>query len=89
MDGLDSVLTHLPDIGGLGAVAAVVVIALRMLARADNRYNAEVKAHEVTQRELDDERDGRRRLEDELGEVKRQVVALRHEVAELRRRDVP
>jgi septal ring factor EnvC (AmiA/AmiB activator) len=87
LDGLDSILTHLPDIGGLGAVAAVVVIALRMLARADNRYNAEVKAHEETQRELDDERDGRRRLEDELGEVKRKLAALEYEVARLKRRD--
>lgn len=85
MDGLESLLAHLPDIGGLGAIVAVVVIVIRMLAKADGRFNAEVRAHEETQRELDEQRAHRRSLEDELGEVKRQVAALRYEVADLRR----
>jgi hypothetical protein len=86
VDGLESLLAHLPDIGGLGAIVAVVVIVIRMLAKADGRFNAEVRAHEETQQDLDDERAHRRRLEDEVGEVKRKVAALEDEVASLRRR---
>jgi uncharacterized coiled-coil protein SlyX len=49
--------------------------------RSDDRYEDEAAAHRVTQRMLDEERERRRRIEDELSA---QVRELRSEVAKLR-----
>ena len=86
MDGLD---TLLPGAGALGLLAAIIGILIKfllndrkLLADADARYVAEVRAHEETQRRLDDERDARRKVEDDLG---KQIRELRDEVHTLRR----
>ena len=49
--------------------------------RSDDRYEAEAAAHRITQGLLDEERERRRKIEDELSD---QVRALRSEVAKLR-----
>lgn len=84
MDGLEAVFASLPGLGAFGGFAALMVLAIRMAAKADARYNAEVKEHKETQDELDDERERRRRLEEQLSEVKIEVQHLRTEVTMLR-----
>jgi hypothetical protein len=85
MDGWDSILTSLPGVGGYGAFAAVVVVSIRMLIKADSRYHAEVADHERTQTALDDERDRRRKAEDDLGAMALEVRDLRDQVFTLQR----
>jgi hypothetical protein len=86
VDGLESLL---PGAGVFGLLATIIGILIkfvlsdrRVLAAADQRYQAEVKAHEQTQLRLDEERAARRKVEDELG---REVRELRDEVHDLRR----
>lgn len=86
MDGWDSILTALPGVGGYGGLGVVLVIAIRMVVKADSRYHTEVADHEATQQVLDDERNRRRKAEDDLGEVKSEVRALREQVARLEAR---
>lgn len=90
---MDGILTSLPSLGGFGAFAAVVVVAIRMLIKSDSRYHQEVADHERTQRQLDEERDRRRKAEDDLGamalemrEVKVHVHKLERRVEELTKR---
>lgn len=52
--------------------------------KSDKRYDDEVRVHQATQKLLDEERDRRRKIEDEMSEVKAEVRALRREVAALR-----
>lgn len=83
----------LPSFPAVGAVVVVVVVAIRMLVKADARYDAEVREHERTQQLLDEERARRRKAEDDLAQLatevhglKAEVVALRREVGDLRHR---
>jgi hypothetical protein len=84
LDGLEKVLSNLPSLGAYGGFAVLLAMAVRMAWKSDARYNAEVDEHQQTQKALDDERDLRRRLEDDLGEVRREVQQLRAEVRGLR-----
>jgi predicted nucleic acid-binding Zn-ribbon protein len=85
VDGWDSIFAALPGIGEYGGLGVVLVIAIRMVVKADSRYHAEVRDHERTQRALDDERERRRKAEDALSEVRSgvRVRELNDEVAEL------
>lgn len=84
MDGLDALLANLPGLGAYGGFVVLLVLAVRMAVKSDGRYNAEVRDHEQTQQALDDERQRRRKVEEQLGEVRLEVQALRREVAALR-----
>jgi septal ring factor EnvC (AmiA/AmiB activator) len=86
VDGWDSILTALPGVGGYGGLGLVLVIAIRMVVKGDSRYNKEVADHEATQKTLDDERSRRRKAEDDLGEVKSEVRALKGQVTKLEAR---
>ena len=94
---MDGLLETLPGVAPYGAAGALVFLALRFAFSArkvasdvDVRYRAEVADHERTQKTLDDERDKRRRLEDEMGKMatamrrlEGKVADLEHEVAKL------
>lgn len=74
------------------SVFGLVILALRvaysqrgLTEKSDKRYDDEVAAHKATQKLLDEERDRRRKIEDEMSDVKAEVRALRREVAALRR----
>jgi hypothetical protein len=83
VDGWDSLLTHLPGVGGYGALGLVLAIAVRMALGSDKRHRDEVAAHEATQEALDRERTRRREAEDAYSEVKAEVRELRTQVAKL------
>lgn len=85
MDGFDPLLANLPGLGAYGGFVVLLILAVRMAAKSDSRYNAEVRDHEQTQRALDEERHRRRNVEEQLGEVRQEVRQLRAEVAALRR----
>lgn len=87
MDGLDVLFANLPAIGASTGFVFLTVFAMRMLVKADARindeaarYRQEKKDHEETERALDEERRLRRKVEDELSEVKRKVDALEAQV---------
>lgn len=91
MDGLEVVLSNLPTVGAFGGFVALVAILLRALIRSDRRaddeaarYRRERDEHAATERELDEERDERRRVQDQLSEVRQEVRELRGEVRSLR-----
>jgi polyhydroxyalkanoate synthesis regulator phasin len=89
VDGLE---TLLPGAGAVGVLAVVIGALIkflvndrRQLTLADARYRAEVADHEITQKLLDEERTARRRVEDDLAAVRREVAALREQIERLRR----
>lgn len=75
-DGLAGLLPYLQ----YSPLGLVVVVLLRLWTRAVADVRDERRDHERTQKALDAERAHRRRVEDELAEVKREVAALRAEV---------
>ena len=89
---MDGLLDTLPAAAPYGAATALVFLALRFAfsarkvsAESDVRYRAEVADHERTQAALDDEREKRRRVEDELGKMAAAVRRLEEKVAGLER----
>lgn len=91
MDGLEVLLSNLPTVGAFGGFVALVAILLRALIRSDRRaddeaarYRREREEHAETEHELDEERDARRRVEDQLSEMRHEVRELRSEVRSLR-----
>ena len=97
-DGLAGLLSMWPQGTIAAGVLALVVLAIRLASsqrkitadadgrteKSDKRYDDEVRAHQATQKLLDDERDRRRKIEDEMSELKSEVRLLRREVAALR-----
>lgn len=89
---MDGLLESLPAAAPYGAATALVFLALRfafsarkVAADADARYKAEVVDHTRTEAALDDEREKRRRVEDELGKMSAAVRRLEEKVAGLER----
>jgi septal ring factor EnvC (AmiA/AmiB activator) len=89
VDGLGPLL---PGAGAVGVLAVVIGALIkflvndrRLLTLADARYKAEVADHEVTQKALDEERASRRKVEDNLAQVLREVARLRDEIQRLER----
>lgn len=97
-DGLAGLLAMWPQGTIAAGVLALVVLAIRLASsqrkitadadgrteKSDKRYDDEVRAHQATQKLLDEERDRRRKIEDEMSELKSEVRLLRREVAALR-----
>jgi hypothetical protein len=82
--GLESVLSLLPGATGYGLLAAVTAFVLRYAYLSDKRWRDEVADHERTQKLYDDERVRRREVEDQVAELRREVVGLRADVAKSR-----
>lgn len=80
-DGLAGVLPYVQQ----APLGIVVIILLRLWARAVGDVRDERRDHERTQQALDGERERRRAVEDEVATVRREIAGLRAEVAALRR----
>lgn len=80
----ESVLQLLPGATGYTLLGAVTFLALRYAFIADRRWREEATDHQRTQDQLDDERARRRKVEDQVDELTREVKALKQEVAQLR-----
>lgn len=63
--------------GALGFLLRLLRSTRRLLDESDQRYREERKDHEATAEKLDAEQDLRRKLQDQLDEVTRELRALR------------
>lgn len=82
--GLTEVLSLLPGATGYGLLGAVTLFVLRYAFIADKRWRDELADHEKTQQRYDEERDRRRKVEDQVAKLTREVEGLKHEMAQLR-----
>lgn len=65
-------------------LAVIAAILYRLWTSAVKELRVERKDHSQTQLELDRERDSRRKVEDEVAELTREVRGLKAEVRQLR-----
>ena len=82
--GLESVVSLLPGATGYGLLGVVTLFVLRYAFIADRRWRDELADHERTQKLYDEERDRRRKVEDQVAKLTREVEGLKQEVEKLR-----